>query len=79
MKKKYHVPKKFLHSPKIKTFYGYKYRKEDAHNALKDCKSVLFAIKKMKFDKDFIKKKNIIWDKIRISVDFPTKIKEIFF
>mgnify|MGYP001162836542 FL=1 len=48
--KKYHVPKKFLHSPKIKTFYGYKYRKEDAHNALKDCKSVLFAIKKMKFD-----------------------------
>tara|TARA_B100001057_G_scaffold499018_1_gene608033 strand:- start:526 stop:1104 length:579 start_codon:yes stop_codon:yes gene_type:complete len=54
--KKYNIPKNFLHSPKIKAFYGYKYRKEDAHNALKDCKSVLLAIKKMKFNLENIKK-----------------------
>jgi inhibitor of KinA sporulation pathway (predicted exonuclease) len=54
--KEYHIPKKFLHSPKIKTFFGYKYRKEEAHNALNDCKSVLFAIKKMKFDLENFKK-----------------------
>ncbi len=54
--KKYHIPKNFLHSPKIKAFYGYKYSKDDAHDALKDCKSVLFAIKKMKFDLENFKK-----------------------
>ena len=30
-------------------------RKEDAHNAIKDCKSILFAIKKMKFDLEILK------------------------
>lgn len=46
----YQIPKRYLSSPLLKTFFGYKFYLNRAHNALEDCKSVLMALKKMKFD-----------------------------
>jgi len=55
--KKYCIPKKYLSSPIIKTFFGYKFNPKKAHNALSDCKSVLIAMKRMNFDLKIIQKK----------------------
>jgi DNA polymerase-3 subunit alpha (Gram-positive type) len=53
-KNKYNVPEKYLHSPVIKTFFGYKYNRKKAHNALYDCQSIIFAMKKMNFNLKFL-------------------------
>jgi hypothetical protein len=37
LEKKYKIPKNYLHSPKIKTYFGYEYNKNKAHHALFDC------------------------------------------
>lgn len=58
LEKEYHIPKKYLSSPLIKTFFGQKFNKKKAHHAVEDCKSVIYAMKKMKFDLNFIKKRN---------------------
>jgi DNA polymerase III epsilon subunit-like protein len=50
LKKKYNIPEKYLHSPMLKTYFGYKYINKRAHNALYDCQSVILAMKKMNFD-----------------------------
>ena len=50
LNKKYKIPKKFLHSPIIHTFFGYKLNKNKMHNAIHDCKNVLKALEKIKFD-----------------------------
>lgn len=57
LEKKYKIPKDFLHSPKIKTYFGYKYNKNKAHQALFDCQSIILAMKKMEFNLDILKKK----------------------
>lgn len=57
LQKKYYIPKKYLSSPLIQTFFGKKFKKKKAHNALEDCKSIIYALKKMKFDLNLIKKK----------------------
>ena len=54
--KKYSIPKKYLSSPIIKTFFGYKFNPKIAHNALSDCKSVILAMRKMNFDLKIIEK-----------------------
>ena len=46
---KYKIPKKFIHSPVIHTFFGYKLKKNKMHNAIHDCLNVLKALKKVKF------------------------------
>ncbi len=50
LQKKYKVPKKYLHSPKLKTYYGYSFNPKIAHHALHDCKSILVSMKKMSFN-----------------------------
>jgi DNA polymerase III epsilon subunit-like protein len=50
LKNKYNIPQKFLHSPMLKSFFGYKINKKKMHNALYDCQSILFSLKKMNFD-----------------------------
>ncbi len=57
LKDEYLIPKKYLSSPILKTFFGYKFYPNKAHNALEDCKSVLKALKKMKFDLSRIEQK----------------------
>lgn len=49
-KNKYNIPEKYLHSPVIKTFFGYKYNRKKGHNALYDCESIILAMKKMNFN-----------------------------
>ena len=49
LNKKYKIPKEFLFSPIIHTFFGYKLKKNKMHNAIHDCHSVLKALKKIKF------------------------------
>ena len=49
LNKKYKIPKKFLSSPTIHTFFGYKLKRNEMHNAIHDCHSVLKALKKIKF------------------------------
>jgi inhibitor of KinA sporulation pathway (predicted exonuclease) len=56
LEKKYKIPKNYLHSPKLKTYFGYKYIKKKAHNALYDCQSIIFAMKKMNFDLNIVEK-----------------------
>tara|TARA_Y100000031_G_scaffold15279_1_gene16133 strand:- start:44 stop:601 length:558 start_codon:yes stop_codon:yes gene_type:complete len=46
---RYKIPKKFLPSPVIHTFFGYKLKKNKMHNATHDCLNVLKALKKVKF------------------------------
>ena len=46
---RYKIPEKFLHSPVIHTFFGYKLKKNKMHNATHDCLNVLKALKKVKF------------------------------
>ena len=46
---KYKIPKKFLLSSVIHTFFGYKLKKNKMHNAMYDCLNVLKALKKVKF------------------------------
>lgn len=57
LQKKYKIPKNYLHSPKLKTYFGYKYSKKRAHHALFDCQSIIYAMKKMNFDLKILKKK----------------------
>ena len=54
----YQIPKKYLSSPLLKTFFGYKYLPNKAHNAVEDCKSIFLALRKMKFNLNIIKKKH---------------------
>jgi DNA polymerase III epsilon subunit-like protein len=54
----YKIPKKYLSSPLIKTFFGYKFLPNKAHNAVEDCKSIFLALRKMKFNLNIIEKKN---------------------
>ena len=56
LKKKYHIPEKYLSSPKLKIFFGLKYKKKNAHNALYDCESIISSMKKMNFDLKIFKK-----------------------
>ena len=49
LNKKYNIPLKFLHSPVIHTYFGYKLKKNEMHNAVNDCLCVLKALKKIKF------------------------------
>ena len=53
----YQIPKKYLSSPLIKTFFGYRFLPNKAHNAVEDCKSIFLALKKMKFNLNIIEKK----------------------
>jgi len=53
----YQIPKKYLSSPLIKTFFGYKFLPNKAHNAVEDCKSIFLALRKMKFNLNIIEKK----------------------
>ena len=46
---KYKIPKKFLYSSLIHTFFEYKLKKNKMHNAMHDCLNVLKALKKVKF------------------------------
>ena len=46
---KYKIPKKFINSPVIHTFFGYKLKKTKMHNAVYDCMNILKVIKKIKF------------------------------
>jgi len=46
---KYKIPKKFIHSPVIHTFFRYKLKKNKMHNAIHDCLNVLKVLKKVKF------------------------------
>ena len=46
---KYKIPRKFLYSSVIHTFFGYKLKKNKMHNAMHDCLNVLKALKKAKF------------------------------
>ena len=46
---KYKIPRKFLYSSVIHTFFGYKLKKNKMHNAMYDCLNVLKALKKAKF------------------------------
>ena len=56
LEKKYKIPKNYLHSPKLKTYFGYKYSKKRAHHALFDCQSIILAMKKMNFDSNILRK-----------------------
>jgi len=49
LNKKYKIPKEFLFSPIIHTFFGYKLKKNKMHNAIHDCQNVLKTFKKIKF------------------------------
>ena len=49
LNKKYKIPKEFLPSPIIHTFFGYKLKKNKMHNAIYDCRNVLKTFKKIKF------------------------------
>ena len=49
LNKKYKIPKKFIHSPIIHTFFGYQLKKKEMHNAIHDCINVLRALKKLRF------------------------------
>ena len=49
LNKKYKIPKKFIPSPIIHTFFDYKLKKNDMHNAIHDCYNILKALKKIKF------------------------------
>lgn len=62
LEKRYSIPKKFLSSPLIKTFFGYKFNQAKAHNALSDCKSVMLAMKKMNFNLTFVQKKKFYFN-----------------
>jgi DNA polymerase-3 subunit alpha (Gram-positive type) len=57
LEKKYKIPKNYLHSPKLKTYFGYKYSKKKAHHALFDCQSIILAMKKINFDLTIFSKK----------------------
>ena len=57
LEKKYKIPKNYLPSPKLKTYFGYKYNKKKAHHALYDCQSIIFAMKKMNFNLGILSKK----------------------
>jgi len=57
LEKNYQIPKKYLSSPLIKTFFGYKFLPNKAHNAVEDCKSIFLALRKMKFNLNVIEKK----------------------
>jgi inhibitor of KinA sporulation pathway (predicted exonuclease) len=46
---KYKIPKKFIDSSMIHTFFGYKLKKNKMHNAMHDCLNVLKVLKKTKF------------------------------
>ena len=59
LEKKYKIPKKYLSSPILKTYFGYKINNNKAHNALYDCYSIFLSMKKMKFDLNLISKKNL--------------------
>ena len=56
LEKKYKIPKNYLHSPKLKTYFGYKYSKKRAHHAIFDCQSIIYAMKKMNFDLNILTK-----------------------
>ena len=58
LKNRYQVPRKYLSSPILKTFFGYKFYPSRAHNAVEDCKSILLSLRKMKFNLSIIEKKN---------------------
>ena len=49
LNKKYKIPTKFLPSPIIHTFFGYKLEKSKMHSAIHDCHNVLKVLKKNKF------------------------------
>ena len=49
LKLKYKIPKKFIYSSVIHTFFGYKLKKNTMHNAMHDCLNVLKVLKKTKF------------------------------
>ncbi len=59
LEKKYKIPKSYLHSPRLKTYFGYKYCEKKAHHALFDCQSIIYAMKKMNFDLNIFSKKSI--------------------
>ena len=50
LNKKYGIPKKYLHSPIIHTFFGYKLNRKKMHNAINDCNNVLNVLKVIKFN-----------------------------
>ena len=49
LNKKYKIPKKFLISGIIHTYFGIKFKKKEMHNAVYDCMNILKALKKIKF------------------------------
>ena len=46
---KYKIPKRFINSAIIHTFFGYKLNKKHSHNAIWDCKCILKALKNLNF------------------------------
>ena len=58
LEKKYQIPKKYLSSPILKSYFGYKINDKITHNAIYDCYSVFLSMKKMKFDLSIIDKKH---------------------
>lgn len=62
LEKNYRIPKKYLSSPILKTFYGYKLNPNKIHNAVEDCKSVFLSLRKMKFDLSIIEKKKFYFN-----------------
>ena len=58
LEKKYRIPKKYLSSPLLKSYFGYKINDKTTHNAIHDCYSVFLSMRKMKFDLSIIDKKH---------------------
>ena len=46
---KYKIPANYLHSPRIQSFFNYKKNTQNWHNALKDCESILNALRAIKY------------------------------
>lgn len=47
---KYKIPREYCHSPLIQSYFGYKIKKKNSHNAVHDCISILRALRKIKFN-----------------------------
>ena len=52
---KYKIPRDYCHSPLIQSYFGYKIKKKNSHNAIYDCISILRALRKIKFNLNLIR------------------------
>jgi len=53
---KYKIPIKYFSSILIRSYFGYKIKKKNSHNAIHDCILILRALRKIRFDLNFTKK-----------------------